>query len=105
MMLGAQTDQTPATRLYISVHAKAEGMDDRALALALANRQPAAAQQLLDSHYASLYRFAFHLTRRAEDSEDIVQQTLLRVLTGIGRYDGRVALRTWLLAILYHASF
>ena len=76
-------------------------MDDRALARAIAQRDPSGTQALLDAHHTSLYRFAFHLTRRAEDSEDLVQQALVRVLLRIDRFDGRVTLRTWMLAIVY----
>lgn len=56
---------------------------------------------LLADHYVALYRFAFHLCRRTEDAEDIVQQTLVRVLVGAAKFDGRAGLRTWMFTILF----
>ena len=34
-------------------------------------------EQLVDAHYASLYRFAFSLTRRESDACDLTQETFL----------------------------
>jgi RNA polymerase sigma-70 factor (ECF subfamily) len=37
---------------------------------------------------------------RAMDAEDVVQETFLAAFRGIGRFEGRSSLRTWLVSIL-----
>jgi len=74
-------------------------VDDLALAAALAENDQAAARLLFNRYFDGLYRFLRQLTRHAEDAEDLAQQTLIRVIRHAGRFDGRVALRSWIYAI------
>jgi RNA polymerase sigma-70 factor (ECF subfamily) len=76
-------------------------LDDFALAAAIAKKDQAAARLLFELYFDALYRFLRHLTRHAEDAEDLAQQTLIRVLRNADRYDGRVALRSWIYAIAF----
>ena len=76
-------------------------MDDIALADAIAKKEQAAARLLFDRYFSSIYRFLLHLTRHAEDAEDLAQQTLIRVVANASRFDGRVALRSWIYAIAF----
>jgi len=76
-------------------------LDDLTLAARLTERDPAAMEELVHRHHADIYRFLRHLTRRVEDAEDLSQQTLLRAVQGASRYDGRAAMRTWLLGIAF----
>ncbi len=46
-----------------------------------------------------LYRVALRLTRNGADSEDLVQQTLIKAFRNFGKFDG-VHLRSWLIRIL-----
>ena len=57
--------------------------------------------QLVDAHYASLYRFALSLARREADACDLVQQTFYVWATkGHGLRDAGKA-KTWLFTTLY----
>ena len=76
-------------------------MDDLALIAAIAKKDEAAVRLLFERYFDALYRFLRQLTHHAEDAEDLAQQTLIRVLRHAGRYDGRVALRSWIYAIAF----
>lgn len=76
-------------------------MDDLPLAAAIVKKDQAAVRVLFELHFDGLYRFLRQLTRHAEDAEDLAQQTLIRVVRNAGRYDGRVALRSWIFSIAY----
>lgn len=76
-------------------------MDDLTLAHRLTDRDPVAMEELVHRYHADIYRFLRHLTRRVEDAEDLAQQTLLRAVNGASRYDGRAAMRSWLLGIAF----
>jgi len=47
-----------------------------------------------------LYRLAMQLTRRREDAEDLVQETLVRALPALARFEGRARLSTYLIRAL-----
>jgi RNA polymerase sigma-70 factor (ECF subfamily) len=44
----------------------------------------------------ALYRLAVHLTGRTEDAEDLVQETLVRALPALRKFEGRAKLSTYL---------
>jgi RNA polymerase sigma factor (sigma-70 family) len=57
--------------------------------------------QLVDAHYASLYRFALSLARNSADAGDLVQQTFFVWATkGDGLRDSAKA-KSWLFTTLY----
>ena len=57
--------------------------------------------QLVDAHYASLYRFALSLARNSADAGDLVQQTFFVWATkGNALRDGTKA-KSWLFTTLY----
>src|SRR3984957_19861553 len=57
--------------------------------------------QLVDAHYASLYRFALSLTRNSADASDLVQQTFFIWATkGHGLRESTKA-KSWLFTTLY----
>ena len=62
---------------------------------------PQAADALVDRWFDDVYRFLRHLTRHAQEAEDLAQETLLRAMRGAGKFDSRAGLRTWLHAIAY----
>lgn len=53
--------------------------------------------------YASLvYRFLYSYTRDKEWSQELMQETFLRAVTAISRYDGSCKLSVWLCQIAKH---
>lgn len=52
------------------------------------------------THAPRLYRLALHLARRPEDAEDLVQETLVRALPKLDRFEGRARLSTYLMRAL-----
>lgn len=56
--------------------------------------------------YASLvYRFLYSYTRDPDWSEDLMQETFLRAVNSISRYDGSCKLSTWLCQIAKHVLY
>ena len=52
------------------------------------------------THAPRLYRLALHLARRPDDAEDLVQETLVRALPKLDRFEGRARLSTYLMRAL-----
>jgi RNA polymerase sigma-70 factor, ECF subfamily len=55
---------------------------------------------LVDTYSPSLKRLALGFVAGEAVAEEVVQETWLAVLTGIGRFEGRSSLKTWLFTIL-----
>ncbi|MCI0450978.1 MAG: sigma-70 family RNA polymerase sigma factor [Candidatus Latescibacteria bacterium] len=56
----------------------------------------------VDEHGDALFRFAVLRVRDADLAADLVQDTLLSALKGIGGFRGGSSVRTWLTGILKH---
>jgi RNA polymerase sigma-70 factor (ECF subfamily) len=54
----------------------------------------------IESHRGYLVRYALSQLRDPQLAEEAVQEALLAALEGIGKFDGRSTLRTWLTSIL-----
>ena len=54
----------------------------------------------IESHRTYLVRYALSQLRDSQLAEEAVQEALLAALEGIGKFDGRSTLRTWLTSIL-----
>lgn len=59
----------------------------------------AALQELLAEQVGGLYRYARHLTGRHAEAEDLVQETCMRAMTGLGGFRGECAFQGWLYRI------
>jgi RNA polymerase sigma-70 factor (ECF subfamily) len=59
---------------------------------------------LVDRHSRSIYRLAFRMTGRAEDAEDVVQETLVRAFRQLGRFEARSNFATWLYRIGFNCA-
>jgi RNA polymerase sigma-70 factor, ECF subfamily len=55
---------------------------------------------LIDTYSAPLLRLAVTFVQDAAVAEEVVQETWLAVVTGIGRFEGRSSVKTWLFKIL-----
>ncbi len=59
---------------------------------------------LVDCHDAALRRLARTFVRTASAAEEVVQETWLAVVTGLGGFEGRSSVRTWIFSILVNRA-
>jgi len=59
--------------------------------------------ELVDPHRRSLHAHCYRMLGSLEDADDAMQDVLLRAWRGIGRFQGRSSLRTWLYTIATNA--
>ncbi len=74
-------------------------MDDRALVEALRSGDIQAPSLLFGRYHGMIYGLCFRMMRHRQDAEDVVQDTFLRALNGLKRFDASRPLRPWLLGI------
>jgi RNA polymerase sigma-70 factor (ECF subfamily) len=55
---------------------------------------------LIDAYSAPLLRLAITFVHSRSVAEEVVQETWMAVVTGIGRFEGRSSVKTWLFKIL-----
>lgn len=78
--------------------------DEDALVAALKRGDESAFAELVDRHTPALLRVAQGYVSTREIAEDVVQDTWIALLKGIGSFEGRSSLRTWLFAILINIA-
>src|SRR4249920_2561490 len=78
--------------------------DDAALVASLRAGDEAAFATLIDRYYATMLRVARMYVATKEAAEDVVSETLLGVIQGIDRFEGRSSLKTWLFRILVNRA-
>jgi RNA polymerase sigma-70 factor, ECF subfamily len=61
-------------------------------------------EALVGVHAARLHTVALHFVGDSCEAEDVVQETMLRAWRGIGRFQGRAMLFTWLYRITINES-
>lgn len=59
---------------------------------------------LVDRHSRSLYRLAYRMTGKAEDAEDVVQETFIRAFRQLSRFEARSNVSTWLYRIAFNCA-
>ena len=78
------------------------------LAARLADGDPAAPRDLVERHYAELYRYAFSMLRDEQTAEDAVQDAFERALGALGRYPEvrlrAMRLRPWMYRITLNVA-
>src|SRR3989442_486714 len=74
--------------------------DDHRLVTALRAGDERAFQGLVERHYPMMKRVARGYVDSDAVAEEIVQETWLAVIGGIGRFQGRSTLNTWIFSIL-----
>jgi RNA polymerase sigma-70 factor, ECF subfamily len=86
--------------LLIAPYEAASRASDAQLIERLRNGDESAFAWLIDVYSAPLMRLAQAFVSSASVAEEVVQETWLAVLTGIGRFEGRSSIKTWLFTIL-----
>lgn len=72
-------------------------------ALAARTGDPQALERFYRATRPDVRRYVIHLTGDPQAAEDLTQETFLRALRGLPRFQGRCSARTWLLAIARRA--
>jgi RNA polymerase sigma-70 factor (ECF subfamily) len=60
-------------------------------------------QELVDEHYVPLYRYAYRLTGRADQAEDLTQETFCQAQVKLGQLRDCNRAKAWLFSILRNA--
>ena len=79
-------------------------LDDAAAVAQARTGDHEAFRVLVERHSRSLYRLAFRMTGRAEDAEDVVQETFIRAYRQLSRFEARANVSTWLYRIAFNCS-
>ncbi len=85
----------PESRLYL---------DDAIIALLRAGRPDDAFAQLVPAYRRRVFGIAYGILRDSADAEDVAQEVFVKLWQGLGGYDGRAKLSTWIYAIARNAS-
>jgi RNA polymerase sigma-70 factor, ECF subfamily len=70
---------------------------------ALKRQDPVAFKQLVDAYSAQIYNLALKMLGNPDLAEDILQETFISAYRGIGRFEGRSHISTWLYRIAHNA--
>ncbi|MFJ1649290.1 sigma-70 family RNA polymerase sigma factor [Streptomyces sp. NPDC088258] len=70
-----------------------------AIALAAARGDDQALEHFVRALQLDVRRFVTHLAKDAQAADDLTQDTFLRALSSLHRFEGRSSARTWLLSI------
>jgi RNA polymerase sigma-70 factor (ECF subfamily) len=76
-----------------------QGTSDEILIGRIASGDRLAMQVLFARHHVRVYRFVLRLVRDESNAEDLISEVFLDVWRQAGRFEGRSAVSTWLLAI------
>lgn len=77
---------------------------ERGLIAALKAGDQSAFAQLVDQHTGAMLRVARGYVASTEVAEEVVQETWVALVRGIGSFEGRSSLRTWLFTILINTA-
>lgn len=77
---------------------------DRELVTALREGDEAAFSQVVSAHHEGMLRLARRFLPAAGVAEEVVQETWMAVLRGLGRFEGRSSLKTWIYRILVNRA-
>ncbi|NOY25158.1 MAG: sigma-70 family RNA polymerase sigma factor [Oligoflexia bacterium] len=83
----------PALRLHDAQNDEARWID------AARDGDPQAVAWLAERYTHTVYRFALRMMRNEQDAHDAAQETMVKVLRNLQRYDKRWRFQTWVLSI------
>ncbi len=78
------------------------GRAERRILKALREGQREAYEDIIDAHYASIYRLLLFLTRDASLAEDMTQEVFASAWAAIEGFRGDASVKTWLRRIAYN---
>jgi RNA polymerase sigma-70 factor (ECF subfamily) len=78
--------------------------DEEALVVALKDGDESAFAALVDRHTPAMLRVARGYVPSRAIAEEVVQETWIALLKGIGSFEGRSSLRTWLFTVLINIA-
>jgi len=58
-----------------------------------------ALQSLVERHQIFVYNLALKMTKSIQDAEDLTQEVFIKAITGLSKFKGKSAFRTWLYRI------
>jgi RNA polymerase sigma-70 factor (ECF subfamily) len=90
-------------RLVVEQAVASAARDDR-LVVALRAGEEAAFTALVQEHSAAMLRVAQLFVSSRAVAEEVVQEAWIGVLRGIGRFEGRSSLKTWIFRILTNTA-
>lgn len=97
----AITTATTATTTTSAPARRTTGPDEAVTLLALAAREgdPVAVDRFVRALHRDVLRYVAYLSADPQSAEDLTQETFLRALGSLHRFEGRSSARTWLLSI------
>ena len=96
-LLHFEPGRSPPRLIYES--AVVQATSDEVLIGRIASGDRLAMQVLFARHHVRVYRFVLRLVRDESTAEDLISEVFLDVWRQAGRFEGRAAVSTWLLAI------
>ncbi|MHC4106494.1 MAG: RNA polymerase sigma factor [Planctomycetota bacterium] len=61
--------------------------------------EPEATTELLSAYQRRIYAVCYRMVRHTEDARDLTQDAMVKVLQGLGTYDRRAKLSTWIIRV------
>ena len=78
------------------------GRSERRILEALREGRREAYENVIEAHYASIYRLLLFLTRDAHVAEDMTQEVFASAWAAIHSFRGDASIKTWLRRIAYN---
>ncbi|HLZ72475.1 MAG TPA: sigma-70 family RNA polymerase sigma factor [Dehalococcoidia bacterium] len=78
--------------------------DDARMLAALQAGDEAAFEELIGRYHTGMVRLALNYVPSAAVAEEVAQEAWIGVLKGVGRFEGRSSLRTWIYRILVNTA-
>jgi RNA polymerase sigma-70 factor (ECF subfamily) len=84
------------------VETRVGGRSERRILKALHEGRREAYEEVIEAHYASIYRLLLFLTRDTSVAEDMTQEVFASAWAALHNFRGDASIKTWLRRIAYH---